>query len=142
MAAQRVEPEMVEMAEASYRRVNTDDGFFTSFYGRLLASDPVIKQMFAKTDFERQNKLLQHALGLLIAYGKPGNGRILDRIAQRHQRHDINVLPSLYPHFVESLVATLRDQDPEFSPAVEQAWRAAIAPGIAFLTSVYDAPIS
>lgn len=141
MPAPRVAPETVEIAEASYRRVKDDDGFFKSFYERLLASDPVITRMFAKTDFDRQHKLLQHALGLLIAYGKPGNGRILDRIAQRHQKHDINVVPSLYPFFVESLVATVRDTDPQFSPAVEQAWRAAIAPGINFLTSVYDAPI-
>ena len=58
--------------------------------------------MFATTEFERQHRLLKHALGLLIIYAKHANPAMLERIALRHQ--EIGVIEDLYPSFVESLV--------------------------------------
>jgi hemoglobin-like flavoprotein len=129
----------VEMAHESYRRCQRDE-FFQGFYKRLLASHHSIPPMFASTDFTRQNKLLQHGLGLLLNYARRPNPALLERLAVRHARADLNVEPTLYPNFVDSLVATVREFDPECDPQVEQAWRAALAPGIGFMTSLYDGP--
>ena len=137
MPSPRVPPETIGVTEESYRRCQ-QDAFFEAFYARLLASDPQIPPMFAKTDFMRQRKVLQHSLGLLLAYGRPGNGKILERIAARHGRGDLNIAPRYYPLFAESLIATVRDFDPQFNKDIEEAWRRAMAPGLEYLSSFYQ----
>jgi len=121
----------VQLAEASYHRCAESGAFYTTFYAHLLASDPRIPPMFARTEFERQHPLLKHALGLLIIYAKRPNPALLERIAQRHT--EVGVLEELYPSFVESLVLAVAEHDPEYTPELADAWRTALAPGIAFM---------
>src|SRR2546430_8647779 len=50
------------------------------------------KPRFARTDFERQNKLLRHAFSLLLLFPneprtEPG---LLTRVAERHSRRDLD----------------------------------------------------
>ena len=130
----------VEIAEASYHRCANQPAFFSTFYERLLASDPRIPPKFAGTDFERQNRLLKHALGLLIIYAKRPNPALLERIALRHSRHGVDVAPDFYPHFLDGLEHALATHDPDYRPAVGAAWRAALAPGIAYMQSRYGDP--
>lgn len=130
-------PEVVEVAEASYRRCQSE-AFFRAFYVRLLASDPRIPPMFAKTDFTKQTRLLQHGIGLLFVFAKRGNPMLLERMAARHSRAEVPVPAELYPFWVDSLVATVREFDARCSPAVEQAWRLAVSPGIAYMISRYE----
>ncbi len=127
----------VLLAEESYRRVQGDP-FFQAFYGRLLDTDAPVRAKFAATDFERQNKLLQHGIGLLFIFAKRPNPTLLARIAERHSARDLDVPPALYPHFVDSLVATVREFDSACSDEIEAAWRAAVEPGIAFMRRHYE----
>jgi hemoglobin-like flavoprotein len=125
----------IEQAEESYRRCVNAAGFFPAFYELLLASDPRIPPMFAATRFDRQNKLLQHGLGVLLIYAKRPNPALLDRIATRHGRGDLRVPAELYPRFVEALVSAVERFDPEFGPEVANSWRRAMEPGIAYMQS-------
>ena len=122
-----------DVALASYERCQRSPEFFRVFYEKLLASDPSIPPMFAKTSFDRQHRLLQHGLGLLLSYGRRPNPSLLERIAERHGPTDLNIAEHLYPLFLESLIETVRGFDPEFSPGVEHAWRASLAPGATFM---------
>ena len=79
------------IAEASYHRCAESGQFYTTFYAHLLASDPRIPPMFAHTEFERQNRLLKHALGLLIIFAKRTNPALLERIAERHQEVGVRI---------------------------------------------------
>lgn len=124
--------EQLLVAEESYRRCE-GEAFFQAFYDRLLAADPAIPPKFANTDFDRQSKLLQHGIGLLLIFGKRPNPALLERIADRHAAHDLDIAPSLYPRFVDTLIETVREFDARCTPAVEAAWRAAVAPGIDFM---------
>ena len=123
----------VQLAEASYHRCAESAAFYATFYGHLLASDPRIPPMFAHTEFERQHRLLKHALGLLIIYAKRANPSLLDRIADRHL--EVGVGEELYPFFVESLVRTVAEHDPEYTPEVGEAWRVAMEPGLEYMRS-------
>jgi hemoglobin-like flavoprotein len=124
-------PTRLQLAEDSYHRCAESGAFYTTFYAHLLASDPRIPPMFAHTEFERQHKLLKHALGLLIIYAKRPNPVMLERIAERHR--EVGVTPDLYPFFVESLVRAVAEHDPEYTAELADAWRSALAPGIAFI---------
>lgn len=128
--------EQILIAEESYRRCQGEP-FFQAFYKRLLSTDAPIHHKFEHTDFDRQNRLLQHGIGLLFIFAKRPNPTLLERIAERHSAHDLDIPPELYPHFVESLVQTVRECDKACTDEVEAAWRAAVAPGIDFMREHY-----
>ena len=131
MALRSVSPSELELAQASYARCLQAPDFFRSFYNRFLASDPAIPPYFAETRFDRQDKLLQHGVALLLIYAKRPNPGLLERIAERHGTGDLNIPARLYSPFVESFIATVRQFDTACDDAIEAAWRAALAPGIA-----------
>lgn len=130
--------EQILIAEESYRRCQ-GESFFQAFYKRLLSTDAPIHHKFEHTDFDRQNRLLQHGIGLLFIFAKRPNPTLLERIAERHSSHDLDIPPGLYPHFVESLIQTVREFDPECTDEVEAAWRTAVTPGIDFMRGRYKA---
>jgi hemoglobin-like flavoprotein len=125
------------IAQESYSRCLRSPRFFADFYERLLASDPAVPPMFADTEFPKQYKLLQHGLGLLLSYANRTDDSLLERIAARHSSSGIGVAPEQYALFIDSLLATVRDLDPKCDAEVEQAWREALEPGIAFMKSRY-----
>jgi hemoglobin-like flavoprotein len=129
----------VAIAQASYARCCEVPHFFTAFYSDLFATCPTAEPYFAKTDFDRQHRLVKHGIGLLINYNREPKAEpnILTRVAERHRRGDIGVDPSLYPFFIESFINTARKFDPDFTPEVEAAWRAATAKGVAYMASKY-----
>ena len=129
----------VAVAQSSFGRCREAPDFFPTFYAELLVRCPAARPMFAKTDFDRQNKLLDHAIGLLLDFSRqPGSPpNILSRVAGRHSRADLNVSPELYPFFVDSLVAAVRKFDPKFDADTEAAWRTATGDGVAYMASKY-----
>ena len=125
------------LAKASYQRCQEIPRFFEAFYERFFAACPAARPMFAKTDFSRQHKLLQHAIGLLLAYDeqRAESPNLLSRVAQRHGRTDLKVDPAYYDDFVECLIQTARAVDPQFTADTEVAWRDATARGVAYMKS-------
>ena len=130
-----------DLASASYQRCCETPQFFEAFYRNFFRACPEAAPRFARTDFEHQHKLLRHALGLLLLFPKqPENDpTLLTRVAERHTRRDLNVPPSLYPPFVDSLIATVKQFDPAFTGEVEEAWRRTVDKGVTYMISKYDA---
>ena len=131
MALQIVSPIQLELAQASYARCQQAPEFFRTFYNRFLASDPAIPPYFANTRFELQDKLLQHGIALLLIYARRPNPALLERLASRHGRGDLNIPPHLFSLFVESFIATVCQFDTACDDEIVSAWRAALAPGVA-----------
>ena len=129
-----------DLASASYQRCCDTPEFFEAFYRNFFTACPEAAPRFAHTDFERQHKLLRHALGLLLLFPKqPENDHsLLARVAERHSQRDLNVPPALYAPFVDSLITTVRQFDPAFTPEVEAAWRRTVEKGVAYMKSKYD----
>jgi hemoglobin-like flavoprotein len=134
MAITTVPSEQLERAQASYARCQQSPEFFRAFYDRFLASDPSIPPYFATTRFEKQDKLLQHGIAMLLIHARRANPNLLSRLVERHGPGDLNIPTRLYPVFVDSLLATVREFDAACDGATEEAWRAALAPGIALMT--------
>jgi hemoglobin-like flavoprotein len=130
---------VIALAKASYDRCREVPDFFPSFYRTFLATCPEAGPLFARTEFERQNKLLRHAVGLLLTFPNqpPGEPTLLSRLAERHSRRDLNIDPALYAPFIDSLIATVRQFDPEFTPATEAAWRATVRQGVEYMKAKY-----
>ena len=99
----------------------------------------LVKKKFANTDFDRQYRLIDHGIGLLLNFSRqPQEGpNILSRLAAKHSRTDLDINPAMYQGFVIALMATVRQYDKEFTPEVEEAWRIAILDGMDYLASKY-----
>jgi hemoglobin-like flavoprotein len=136
---QQVSDEAMRLAKSSFERCCEVPDFFICFYRNFFRQSPTVEPLFAKTDFTRQHRLLRHAIGLLLIFPHQpvSEPSLLERVATRHSRRDLGIDPSLYPDFVESLIHTVAEHDPEFSSEVEHAWRETIAPGIAYMRAAY-----
>ena len=135
----KVDRATMAAAKASYDRCCAAEHFFEDFYRNFFARCPRAKPMFAHTDFERQNNLLRHAFGLLLVFPNQPEREptILARVAERHSRRELAVDPSMYPPFLDALIETVRDCDPQFTSAVESAWRLTVEHGVAYMQSKY-----
>jgi hemoglobin-like flavoprotein len=135
------ERESVRIAKASFDRCSAAPDFLSSFYQNFFRACPDAKPLFAKTDFARQTRALREAIGLLLIAPFMSTEKdapsLLARVAERHDRHHLGIEPRFYPPFVDSLIATVKTFDAEYSADVEAGWRAAIAKGVAFMQSRY-----
>jgi hemoglobin-like flavoprotein len=131
--------EAITEARASYDRCAQVARFVDDFYARLFEVLPEARARFAQTDFDRQRRLLRHAIGLLLSFPseRDGEPNILSRLAERHSRKDLAIEPAFYGPFLESLIDTVKRHDPACTPAVEQAWRTTLAKGFAYMQSRY-----
>src|SRR5438552_8789892 len=116
--------EAAARAKASYARCSVATEFFEAFYRRFFTLCPAARPMFAKTDFDRQHRLLRHAFGLLLTFPAQTDRErsIVARVDDRHSRRDLAIYPALYPLFIDSLIDAVKRDDHEFRPAVEGAW--------------------
>ena len=125
----------VEITRASYTRCLEAGDFLHAFYRHFFNACPPAEPLFAHTDFTKQAKLLQHAIGLLLLFPTRSlrEPTVLTRLGERHGPAGLAIDPSWYPLFLESLVRTAGEFDPEFTPEIGAAWREALKPGIAYM---------
>jgi hemoglobin-like flavoprotein len=124
----------------SLRRCSSDPRFFERFYERFLASSPKVREKFAHTDFVRQKRALSASLHLILLVAQDPDkdaARYLSEVARRHSSRELGIGAELYDLWLDSLLATVREFDPQFGPEVEQAWEDTMAIGIRFLCSRY-----
>ncbi len=112
--------------QQSYGRCLRAKNFIERFYEIFLESHPGIKPMFDKTDFQTQRMALRHGISAAISYasGSSLTKRTVDQMAAAHSRAGhAPVPPSLYPHWVESLVQAVKETDPQATPELLSRWR-------------------
>jgi hemoglobin-like flavoprotein len=109
------------MAYDSYYRCCAHGPFADLFYANFIAK-PGVSDAFTAVQMDRQADVLEHALNTIFTSGLDSEaGReMFGRIARKHARIDLS---KLYDVFVETIVDTVRQQDSECTPQVEQAWR-------------------
>lgn len=121
----------------SYGRCCASPAFFDDFYQRFLASSPRVREKFAHTDMAAQQLLLRHGIMnlVLVARGMPATR--LRQLGESHCRARLDIGPELYDLWVDCLLATLTQHDPDFSAALRQEWRDVLETGIAVMRSHY-----
>lgn len=135
-----VDAETIQVFDRSLRRCNSNPGFLDLFYETFLASSPKVREKFAGTDFERQKRLLHASFYLiLLASEDPESGpeRYLNHLADRHSVHDLDIGSDLYDLWLDSLLAVVKECDPEFDQKVEDAWEHVMGIGIDYLVRHY-----
>ena len=124
--------------EESYRRLTRDAGvrgdFIEGFYQRFLAGSPDVAQRFALTDMRRQQLMLARSLDEMARFSHDRRApETLRRTAERHGPGDLEIPPGLYEEWLEALLDSVREFDPECTEEVILAWRVVLAPGIEYM---------
>jgi hemoglobin-like flavoprotein len=134
-------PEEVETFQTSLKRCLVRPGFLDSFYKSFMSSSDEVAEKFKNTDFKRQNTALADSLYVVANAAVSDEGSLgregLARVAARHNHKDRDIRPELYDLWRDSLLATVRIYDPEFTPAIEEAWRSILGWGIEYMRSRY-----
>lgn len=131
----------VERYRESLRRCNARDGFLDRFYVEFLASSPAVRRKFENTEFTRQKRALGASLELMgraASDRERGPEHYLRDLAERHGRSDLDVGSAFYDFWLDALLSTVREFDPEYGPDVERAWEDVMSFGIRYLLSRYD----
>ncbi len=128
----------------SYIRVLNDktsvgNRFFDDFYDRFLASSPLVAEKFKNVDMAAQKTMLKQSLFYLLnLYTMKKIPDHLTEIARQHDPAHADIAPELYNLWLECLIDTVRESDPQFNDDVELAWRMICSQGIAFMVFVYN----
>ena len=101
---------MYDTAHNSFRRLRAT-GFPTRFYELLLESDPRIRAMFARTDFDKQRDLFMHGVHMLLEFGagRPTGRMAIDRLSKMHGHAGLKIPPTLYAVWAKTLLDTARE---------------------------------
>ena len=123
----------------SYERCCEIEGFLSTFYARFFEKSPAIPPLFAKTDFERQHRVLQESVEQMVTYatGVDDVARWIRVTAEIHSREFLDIKPEFYPLWLDSLCETVKECDPKYTPELEKQWRTAMQKGIDLMISAY-----
>ena len=138
-----MDKETLARFDASLERCTAKPEFIDRFYDRFLASSPKVRQKFANTDFARQKRALRSSLNLMLlvaADEEKGPARYLGDIAARHSKRDLDIGAELYDLWLDALLETVKECDPQISPEVERAWERVMMVGISYLLLRYGQP--
>lgn len=135
-----VDQAKLKLFDESLRRCNMQEGFLDRFYDTFLASSPKVREKFAKTDFVHQKRALRASLHMmLLAAEKENSGpeRYLADLARLHSKGVLDIGAELYDLWLDSLLRTVKECDPQFSPQVEAAWEEVMMIGVRYMLSHY-----
>lgn len=127
--------------QASYGRCLRKKGFITRFYEILMDSHPDIHPMFQRTDFGQQRKALRRGISIAISFaaGSKSAQISMDDMAKVHSIIGrAPVEPDYYRYWLDSLISTLAETDPRFSPNLESRWRKAMQKTIDYFSAAFN----
>ncbi len=130
-----------DLLNISYQRAIAPDyhGFFKRFYQIFIDADSQIAEIFNETDMERQIKVLMQSMTHIISFANTLEvNENMENLALLHGRDNLSIPKELYDTWLDSLIKTVSERDPEFNVQVETAWRVVMAPGVEYMKSFCD----
>ncbi len=107
------------------------DVFFEQFYQRFLMHAEVA-HLFEQVDMDRQVQMMKLSLFHLVSfYVTSQPGAELERIRSAHDR--LNLPNDLYDAWLQALVETVADCDPQANESTLLAWCWAMSPGVTYM---------
>ena len=134
-----VSAQEVDSVKQSLQRCLKNSSFLDRFYELFLASSPEVKEKLKNTSLQRQTIMLKGSLHIMLLYaaGKLSDQGSLKQLAELHDHQHRDIKPALYTLWLNSMVAAVKESDPDFSAELETAWHHTMQPGIEFMTSFY-----
>ena len=138
--SETVDSRTLDLFEKSLARCEVRPDFLDLFYEKFIASSPEVAAKFVGTEFVRQKRALKasfHHLLLVANDRKQTPDAYLSDVARRHGSGQLRIGASLYDFWLDSLLATVKECDPEWSLEIDHAWEAVMMIGIHYLCRTY-----
>lgn len=123
-----------ELFNDSYNRnvVERSDLFFCRFYEIFIDSSAEVREAFKNTDMARQQGMLKDSLHQIknFALTRKSNN-FLEMLAVVHRGTSIQ--DNMYDLWLQAIVQTLQEIDPNYKPEEGLAWKIFLSPGIEFM---------
>jgi len=129
-----------EAIQGSYGRCLRSKGFITRFYELLQSRDGRIPDLFAETDWAKQNKALRRGISIALTFAGGSNivQGSMDQMANVHSRAGrAPVDPVLYQHWRNSLLQAVEENDPRATPELMAEWQQALKITTDYFTQRY-----
>lgn len=127
----------IQQYEESFARVTARslcDRFLEVFYQRFFASDPRVAEKFGAADMAHQKQMLHESLAEMADFAlKRASNPYIVTLARIHGSRGRDIPEHLYDLWLDCLVETVLEIDPQASESVALAWRIVMAPGIEFM---------
>lgn len=123
----------------SLDRCSASEGFIPTFYEKFMASSDEVREKFAQTSFEQQNKMLLRSLRL-AAGATNGEMKSLVELRERaesHDRHHLDIRPELYDLWLSALLDAACEYDEQWDASIENAWKSVLGFVIHRMTAKY-----
>lgn len=121
----------------SYGRCCNNEQFFIDFYEHFMSSSPVIRERFKNTDMPAQRHLLRNGIMQLVLFARGMPASKLHALGESHSRRHLDIDPKWYANWVDALMNTLRQHDPQFDAEMELVWRRTIQAGVDIIRDAY-----
>ena len=134
----RTDGQALRAVEASLGRLCACTPFFDRFYDVFLASSPKVQEKFAGTNFYKQKRALQISLYAMLRHMRdqdPEANEYLGEIADRHNHTGLNIGAELYDLWLDSLLAAVKECDPEWTEELAALWERSMSQGIQYFLS-------
>ena len=134
-----MDPTILETFDRSLGRCNSKPGFLDRFYELFQNHSEEIAEKFRDTDFQRQKSALRSSLFVMVVAVEGGEAAVayLDQVARQHSRKDLDIGPELYDVWLDCLIQSVREYDPDFTDETEELWRDVMRFGIKYMTDRY-----
>ena len=128
-----------EEVKRSFARCEAAGDFAETFYTTFMNASPAIAPFFAQTEFARQRQLLRDSVYLMVTHdvSDPDMRALLDKLGGLHSRAGRNISPKLYELWLDSICATVKQLDPEWSQSLEDHWRVRLRAGMQIIMAAY-----
>lgn len=129
-----------KLVQDSFARIEYQTGFSRHFYENLFFLKADLKEYFVDTDFEHQEKALMQGIKVLVNYLKLEDELAktqLRRLSITHNHNNLKIHPHNYYYWIEALILTLKQKDPQWFDDLEYYWKECISFPIAFMISQY-----
>lgn len=107
--------------------------FLDTFYEYFTCASPEVARLFERVDMERQISMLRGSLHLMIHAAGESHIASSHIIGLGRRHHSLGVRPDMYDWWLESLLQTVEECDPMFTPDIAAASRTVLGRGIAVM---------
>lgn len=128
-----------EPVRQSLERCEASGDFGAVFYRKFLNCSTRIAPYFAGTDLARQRGVLRDSVRLMVSrdVSDPAVREHLERLGKTHSRSQRGILPELYESWLDCIVETVREMDPEWNEKLEREWRVRLRPGMQIIMAAF-----
>lgn len=127
-----------KLFNGSFQRAIAPDtyGFYKRFFHKLYDADSHIANLFANTGIDRCIKMLIQSMSQMLYYASTKHpNKQIKNIANMHGQEGLSLTSNYYDIWLECMIETIRETDPQFNEDIETAWRCMMLPGVTYLKS-------